>query len=240
MKQRILVIDDDHRHRNLVANYLTSQGFDALMAADYIEMQKQLERFHCDLLVLDINMAGEDGLIICQKLRAEGDMTPIIFLTGRDHFTDRVLGLECGADDYLAKPFEPTELVARVKAILRRFSDQNLNVQETTLEKVQFGVFILDILSRSLLCKGDIVSLSYDEFEILKILASTPGKPKSRNQIAIQMKGVDQQIDQRYIDMTVSRLRKRLKVDSFQPDYIQTVRGVGYVFQNAFPEQLAS
>ncbi len=240
MKQRILFIDDDYRHRNLVANYFASQGFDTLMAADYIEMKKQLERFHCDLLVLDINMAGEDGLIICQKLRAEGDMTPIIFLTGRDHFTDRVLGLECGADDYLAKPFEPTELVARVKAVLRRFSDQNLNAQETTLEKVQFGVFILDILSRSLSCKGDIVSLSYDEFEILKILASTPGKPISRNQIAIQMKGVDQQIDQRYIDMTVSRLRKRLKIDSFQPDYIQTVRGVGYVFQNAFPEQLAS
>jgi two-component system phosphate regulon response regulator OmpR len=238
MKQRILIIDDDHRHRNLVANYLATHNFDTLMAADAVEMKKQRERFRCDLLVLDINLPKEDGISICQRLRAEGDMIPIIFLTGRGHVFDRILGLEYGADDYLAKPFEPLELVARVRAILRRVSE--IKVQDTIPLKVHFGAFMLDIVSRSLLCDGGIVSLSFDEFELLKILASTPGQPKSRNQLANQLKGDDQHIDQRYIDMLVSRLRKRLKDDSSQPQYIQTVRGVGYVFKNAIPNQLAS
>jgi len=236
MKQRILIIDDDYRHRNLVANYFATQGFDTLMAADAIEMKKQQERFRCDLLVLDINLPGEDGISICKRLRTEGDMTPLVFLTGRDHVNDRILGLECGSDDYLVKPFEPLELVARVRAILRRVSGESLNVHDTKLVKVKFGAFLLDILSRSLLCDGHIVSLSFDEFELLKILASTPGKPKSRNQLANLIKGVDQHVDQRYIDMLVSRLRKRIKDDSSQPKYIQTVRGTGYVFTN----QLAS
>ena len=239
MKQRILIIDDDHRHRHLVANYLATQAFDTLMAADAVEMKKQRERFRCDLLVLDINLPEEDGISICQRLRAEGDMIPIIFLTGRGHVFDRILGLEYGADDYLAKPFEPLELVARVRAILRRVSDES-KAQDTMPLKIHFGAFMLDIVSRSLLCDDCIVSLSFDEFELLKILASTPGQPKSRNQLANQLKGDDQHIDQRYIDMLVSRLRKRLKDDSSQPQYIQTVRGVGYVFKNAIPNQLAS
>ena len=240
MKQRILIIDDDHRHRNLLTNYFATQGFDTLMAADAIEMKKQLERFRCDLLVLDINLPGEDGISICQRLRTEGDTTPIVFLTGRDNVFDRILGLEYGADDYLAKPFEPLELVARVRAILRRVSNESLNVHDTKPVKVQFGPFMLDMPSRSLLCNGHIVSLSFDEFELLKILVSTPGKPKTRNQLANQIKGADQNIDQRYIDMLVSRLRKRLKDDLSQSQYIQTVRGIGYVFKNALPNQLAS
>ena len=240
MIQRILIIDDDHRHRNLLANYLATQGFDTLMAADAIEMKKQRERFRCDLMVLDINMPGEDGIAICQRLRAEGDTIPIVFLTARDHVFDRILGLEFGADDYLAKPFEPLELVAHVRAIFRRVSGESLNVHDTKLVKIQFGDFTLDILSRSLMCDGQIVTLSFDEFELLKVLAITPGKPISRNQLAIHIKGVDQHIDQRYIDMLVSRLRKRIKDDSSQPKYIQTVRGTGYVLTNAFPHQFAS
>ena len=239
MKQRVLIVDDDHRHCDLLANYLETHGFDTLMAADAIEMKKQRERSHCDLLVLDIEMPGEDGISICRRLRAEGDKTPILFLTGRANGLDRVLGLELGADDYLAKPFEPLELVARVRAILRRVSDES-KPQDTLPLKVHFGAFMLDIVSSSLLFNGDIVALSFDEFELLKILACSPGKPKSRNQLANQLKGSDQQIDQRYIDMLVSRLRKRLKDDSLQTHYIQTVRGVGYVFKNALPKQLTS
>ncbi|MEI7995652.1 MAG: response regulator [Methylococcaceae bacterium] len=169
MKQRILIIDDDRRHRVLLANYLETHGFDTLMAEDAIEMKKQLERFHFDLLVLDIEMPGEDGISICRRLRAEGDKTPILFLTGRSNTLDRVLGLELGADDYLAKPFEPLELVARVRAILRRVSDDSVKVHDTLLMKVEFGTFVLDIASRSLLCDGHIVSLTFDEFELLSV-----------------------------------------------------------------------
>ena len=240
MKQRILIIDDDCRHRNLLANYFETQGFDTLMATGAIEMKKQRERFRCDLLVLDINMPEEDGMLICQRLRAEGDKTPILFLTGRNDVFDRILGLELGADDYLAKPFEPLELVARVRAILRRVLDDSLNVHETMPQKVHFGAFMLDIGSQCLLYNGDIVPLSFDEFELLKFLACTPGRPKSRNQLANQLKGDDQDFDKRYIDMLVSRLRKRLSDESSQPQYIQTVRGVGYVFKNALPNRLAS
>lgn len=239
MKQRILVIDDHYRHCKLLTNYFETQGFDILMAADAIEMKKQRERFPCDLLLLDINLPREDGISICQRLRAEGDRTPILFLTGRDPVFDRIFDLENGEDDYLAKPFEPLELIARVRAILRRVSDES-KPHDTRLLKVHFGVFVLDMVSRSLLSDGDIISLSSDEFELLKFLACKPGKPKSRNQLANQLKGGDQQIDQRYIDMLVSRLRKRLKDDSLQHQYIQTVRGGGYVFKNALPNQLAS
>ena len=238
MKQRILVIDDDRRHCNLVANYLETHGFDTLMAADAIEMKKQQERSHCDLLVLDIEMPGEDGISICRRLRAEGDKTPILFLTGRGNALDRILGLELGADDYLAKPFEPLELVARVKAILRRVSDGSVKVQNTLLMKVEFGAFVLNIAPRSLLCDGHIVSLSFDEFELLMILACRTGQPITRVQLANQLNKDDQHIEQRYIDMLVSRLRKQLKDDSSPHQYIQTVRGVGYFFKNAFVHQV--
>jgi len=240
MKQRILIIDDDHRHRNLLANYLETHGFDTLMAADAIEMKKQRERFRCDLLVLDIEMPGEDGISICRRLRTEGDKTPILFLTGKGNALDRVLGLELGADDYLAKPFEPLELVARVRAILRRVSDGSVKVHDTLLMKVQFGTFLLDIASRSLLCDGHIVSLTFDEFELLMILACRPGQPITRVKLANQLNKDDQHIEQRYIDVLVSRLRKQLKDDSSPHQYIQTVRGVGYVFKNAIVHQQAS
>ena len=239
MKQKILIIDDDRRHCNLLANFFESHGFDTLMAANAIEMTTQRERFHCDLLVLDINMPGEDGISICERLRAEGDLTPILFLTGRSDVLDRIRGLEYGADDYLTKPFEPLELIARVKAILRRVPAKSKGHSTLTLT-FHFGAFLLDIVSRSLVRDGELVSLSFDEFELLKILIDTPGKPKSRHQLANLLKKNDQLINQRYIDILVSRLRHRLKDDGLQHQYIQTVRGIGYVFTNALPKQLAS
>ena len=237
MKQRILIVDDDPRHRNLLVNLFENHDFDTLPAADAIEMQKQRQRFHCDLLVLDINMPGEDGYAICARLRNEGDMTPILFLTGRDQANDRIHGLNLGADDYLAKPFESLELIARVRAILRRVDRESLKAYQTTLVKAQFGDFILDSATRTLLCKGCPVMLSYDEFELLKILVSSASKPVSRNQLAVKIKGVDQKIDQRYLDQLVSRLRKRLNDDFSQAQYIQTVRGFGYVFKNAILDE---
>ena len=240
MKQRILIIDDDHRHRNLLANYFESQGFDTLLAADAIEMKRQRERFYCDLLVLDVNMPGEDGISICKRLRAEGDEIPIVVVTARNGIVDRILGLEYGSDDYLAKPFDPRELVARIRAVLRRIPDKPLNAEEATPVTFDFGAFVLDISSRVLLCNGQAVVLSFDEFELLKILAGTPGQPLSRHQLASQIRGGGQQIEQRNIDMLVSRLRKRLKDDSSPHQYIQSVRGVGYVFMTSALDQTRS
>ncbi|MEY3758804.1 MAG: DNA-binding response regulator [Pseudomonadota bacterium] len=237
MRQRILIIDDDCRHRNLLASYFESQGFDTLLAADAIEMKKQRERYHCDLLVLDVNMPGEDGISICKRLRASGDKIPIVIVTARNEVVDKILGLEYGSDDYLAKPFDPRELVARIRAVLRRIPDNYLNAYQATPETFQFGAFVLDVSSRSLFCNEQLVALSFDEFELLKILVSTPGQPLSRHQIANQIRSGGQQLDQRNIDMLVSRLRKRLMDGSSQCQYIQSVRGVGYVFMNPALDQ---
>jgi two-component system phosphate regulon response regulator OmpR len=230
MSHRILIVDDDNRHSHLLAKYFESEGFETVLAQGAIEMQKQRDYFQCDLMVLDVNMPGEDGLSICRRLRAEGDNIPIILLTARNETVDRILGLEYGSDDYLAKPFDPRELLARVRAVLRRIDKEIPATHKLGLLRVQFGPYVLDASSRSLLCKGKTVSLSADELALLMLLVSMPGKTLSRNQLAWQIKGVDQKIDQRNIDMLVSRLRKRLEEDPLQPRYIKTVRGIGYIF----------
>lgn len=240
MKQRILIIDDDSRHRNLLANYFEMQGFDTLLAADAIEMKKQRERFHCDLLVLDVNMPGEDGFSICKRLRAAGDKVPIVIVTANNEIVDRILGLEYGSDDYLAKPFDPRELVARINAVLRRIPDNSLNTYGVNSGQLQFGPFVLDMSSRILLCNGQAVALSFDEFELLKILTLTPGKILSRHQLANQIRQGNQKIDQRNIDMLVSRVRKRLMDGSSSHQYIQSVRGIGYVFIGITRDQTES
>ena len=232
MNKRILIVDDDELLCNLLSSYLEEQGFETLMAANATEMQKQRERFHCHLLVLDIIMQGDNGLSICQKLRADGDNIPIVMLSGRDETVDRIIGLEFGADDYITKPVEPRELVARIRAVLRRTSDQTANAYEARLVQFKFGDFVLDGRSRNLMRNGQSVPLSSDEFSLLMIMVSRQGKTVSRNQLAFLLKGADHKIDQRNIDMLVSRVRKRIDDNSSQPQYIQTVRGVGYVFIN--------
>jgi len=163
-----------------------------------------------------------------------------VIVTARNEVIDKVLGLEYGSDDYLAKPFDPRELVARIRAVLRRIPDKPLNAPEATPVTFQFGAFVLDISSRVLLCNGQAVVLSFDEFELLKILAGTPGQPLSRHQLANQIRSGDQHIDQRNIDMLVSRLRKRLMDGSSQHQYIQSVRGIGHVFMTAALDQVRS
>ncbi len=233
MKKRILIVDDDELLRNILAGYLEEQGFKTLMAANSTEMQKQRARFHCHLLILDIIMQGEDGLSICQRLRADGDKIPIVMLSGRDETVDRIIGLEFGADDYITKPVDPRELVARIKAVLRRASDQALHEHPFKPVQYKFGDFVLDGVTRKLFRNGDTVPLSSDEFSLLMILANMQGKPVSRNQLANLLKGTDHKLDQRNIDMLVSRVRKRIDDDSSQPQFIRTVRSVGYVFINA-------
>jgi two-component system phosphate regulon response regulator OmpR len=240
MKNRILIVDDDAVTRNFLSNQLEKHGFETLEAANSTEMQKQRERFQCHLLLLDVIMQGENGLSICQRLRTEGDKIPIIILSGRDETIDRVIGLEFGADDYITKPVAPRELIARVRAVLRRAPDQILNAYDTKPIKFKFGPFVLDGVSRSLLRDGQVIPLSSDELALLMIMTSMMGKPLSRNQLANLLKGSDHKFDQRNIDMLISRVRKRIEDDSSNPQYIQTVRGVGYIFINASVEHCNS
>lgn len=229
-----------------MATYFDGQGFDTLLAADAIEMKHQREQFHCDLLVLDVNMPGEDGISICRRLRAEGDKTPILILTARNDVVDRILGLEFGSDDYLAKPVNPRELIARIRAILRRLSDNPLHAAEASPVKYPFGPFVLDVSSRRLLRNEQLVALTFDEHELLKCLVSRSGQTLSRLQLARQIRQGGQQIDQPNIDMLVSRVRKRLlagcssQCQHTQCQYIQSVRGVGYVFMGDTLDQARS
>jgi Response regulators consisting of a CheY-like receiver domain and a winged-helix DNA-binding domain len=236
MTQKILIVDDDARHRTLLSDYLESQGFETLVAANSIEMQKQLERNRCHFILLDINMPGEDGLSICKRLRTENDKTPIILLTARNEIVDRVLGLEFGADDYLAKPFDLRELLARMNSVIRRSPNSSLEGYESTDVKLQFGPYLLNGNTRSLLRDNKAVLLSSEEFSLLIMLANNPGKPFTRYQLAnkVIINVGDQKHDQRNIDMLISRLRKRLEDDSSEPRYIHTIRGVGYAFTNEF------
>ena len=236
MIQRILIVDDDARHRALLNDYIESQGFKAIVAANAIEMQKQLERYYCHLILLDVNMPGENGLAICKRLRAEDNPIPIILLTARNEIVDRVIGLEFGADDYLPKPFDLRELLARINSVLRRAPNLNKQSHEAIELKLQFGPYLLNGRARSLLCDNEAVALSTEEFSLLITLASIPGKAFTRNQLAHQVinDGGDHKPDQRNIDMLVSRLRKRIEVNPAEPRYIHTIRGVGYAFTNEF------
>ncbi len=242
MKQRILIVDDDSRHATLVAYYLQKQGYETLVAINAAEMHTQRERFACHLIILDINMPGEDGLSICQKLRLAGDNTPIIFLTARNELIDKVIGLELGADDYLVKPFESRELLARIRALLRRTSDDVFEPNEAEHIELQFGPFFLDGQARKLFCNDQPVSLSSEEFALLIILASTSGKIFSRSQLASRLlsSNFDIKPGQRNIDMMISRLRKRLDDDPLHTNYIHTLRGKGYVFTSHLAKSATS
>ncbi len=230
--QRILIVDDDVRHRTLVSNYLAKHSYETLVAANALEMQKQRERFNFQLIVLDVTMPGEDGLSICKKMRDMGDKTPIILLTGRNETVDRLFGFEFGADDYLSKPFDPRELLARVQSVLRRFSNINITAYESINVQVEFGNYLLDGKSRTLLSNNQPINLSSTEFALLITLAGAPGRVFSRNQLAtlVTSKGGDLQPNQRNIDNLVSRLRKKLEIKPCQPNYIITEIGRGYAF----------
>lgn len=230
MTQHILVVDDDARLQNLLARYLTEQGFRTATASDAVGMQRLLQRQIYALYILDINLPGEDGLQICQRLRASGDTTPIIMLTARGEDVDRILGLELGADDYLAKPFNPRELLARIRSVLRRRGDVPGSAHETGAFEIEFDGFRLDAGTRQFTYHGTSIPLNLNEFALLKVLVQNAGQPFSRTQLSKRIYGEDHSPDQRNIDMMVSRLRKQLAQSANPHDYIQTMRGVGYMF----------
>jgi two-component system phosphate regulon response regulator OmpR len=227
---RIIVIDDDAELRALIQRFLREHGFAVRVAADGAMLDALMRREPADALVLDLMMPGEDGLAICRRLRAAGDDVPILMLTARGDPVDRIVGLEMGADDYLAKPFTPRELVARLHAILRRTGPRATAEQG---QRYSFGPFVLDVSAVALTRDGAAVLLSSREFALLVALAASAGRPLSRAQLIDRALGRDADVTDRAIDVQVTRLRKALGDDSADPAWIKTVWGVGYMLCGA-------
>ena len=225
----ILIVDDDAEIRALLGTYLQKNGYRTTVAADGNAMWKVLEHNAVDLIVLDLMLPDEDGLTLCRRLRADSD-TPVIMLTARGEETDRIVGLEMGADDYLAKPFSPRELLARIKSVLRRYRSLPLNLRADDAREIAFAGWKLDLVAHHLVsADGVVTSLSGAEFQLLKVLLSHPHHVLSRDQLMMLTKGREADPLDRSIDIQVSRLRNRLHDDPADPAIIKTVRGEGYV-----------
>lgn len=227
--KKILMVDDDVRMRELLQRYLTEQGFDIKTAADAKEMDAALALDSVDLLVLDLMLPGEDGLAICRRLRANNVSTPVIMLTARGDEVDRIIGLEMGADDYLPKPFNPRELLARINAVLRRH-EHSPDAENSGKETFSFGDFIFDSSTRSLSKNGMQITITSGEFALLKVFTEHPRQPLSRDRLMQLARGRELDVFDRSIDVQVSRLRRIVEPDPAHPRYLQTMWGFGYVF----------
>ena len=229
----ILVVDDDGEIRRMVADYLRKNGLRATEVADGREMRAALEARAVDLIVLDVMMPGEDGLTLARNLRVgKHRAIPVVMLTARDDQTDRIIGLEMGADDYVTKPFAARELLARIKAVIRRtrMLPPNLQVTETG-RVIAFGRWRLDTTARHLLDPdGTIIALSGAEFRLLRVFLDHSNRVLNRDQLLNLTQGRDAEHFDRSIDILVSRLRQRLQDDAREQSYIKTVRNEGYVF----------
>jgi two-component system, OmpR family, phosphate regulon response regulator OmpR len=228
----ILVVDDDQRLRDLLDRYLGEQGFGVRSVANADAMDDAMSTESIDMIILDLMLPGEDGLSICRRLRAAGRRLPIIMLTAKGDEADRITGLEIGADDYLPKPFNPRELVARINAVLRRQSPAAAvpGAPDESKHPARFGPFELNIANRTLERNGVLVSLTTGEFAMLKALVTHPRVPLSRDRLMELARGREYGMYDRSIDVQVSRLRKLIEDDPAKPRYLQTVWGVGYVF----------
>jgi DNA-binding response OmpR family regulator len=227
---RILVVDDDVRLRDLLTRYLGEQGFQVAALPDASQLDKRMQRDPPHLVVLDLMLPGEDGLSVCRRLRGAGDTTPIIMLTAKGEDVDRIVGLEMGADDYLPKPFNPRELVARIHAVLRRHGERLAPGAPTGEGRVAFGEHVLDLTARTLERDGNVVSLTTGEFSLMKVFVQHPRQPLAREKLMLLARGRDHEVFDRAIDVQVSRLRKLVEPDPANPRYIQTVWGFGYVY----------
>lgn len=228
---KIVIVDDDARIRDLLRRFLSQEGFDVLLAEDGRAMDRILQRETIDLLVLDLMLPGEDGLSICKRLRGNGTKIPVIMLTAKGEDVDRIHGLEIGADDYLGKPFNPRELLARIHAVLRRRPQAEIpGAPANDKEVITFSEFTLDLGMRSLSKNGQDIPLTTGEFAMLKALVRHPRQALSRDKLAQLARGREFEPFDRSLDVQVSRLRKMIEADPASPKIIQTVWGVGYVF----------
>ncbi len=229
--KHVLVVDDDPKLRELLRRYLTENQFEVSLAQDGPAMTRLVQRQAFDLIVLDLMLPGEDGLSIVRRLRGANDNTPVIMLTAKGDDVDRIVGLEMGADDYLAKPFNPRELLARMHAVLRRQPPADApGAPSSEPAEVSFGEFRLDLALRTLTRGGEPVPLTSGEFAVLKVFARHPRVPLSREKLMVLARGREYSAFDRSLDVQISRLRKLIEADPQHPRYLQTVWGVGYVF----------
>ncbi|MBT3348365.1 MAG: response regulator [Thiotrichales bacterium] len=236
-KNKILVVDDDKSLRDLLCRYLKQHGFEVDAAEDGVEMDRVLESFTPDLLILDLMLPGEDGLSIARRLHHSSSSSdavsklPIIILSAKGDEVDRIVGLEVGADDYLAKPFNPRELLARVRSILRRINEEKeIEQMASGKNSITFGEYIVNLDNYSLSHNGDRVEITSGEFELLRHLLENRGRVMSRDHLLDILEiGAEEAFD-RSIDVRIARIRKKIEKDSQHPEFIKTVRGVGYLF----------
>lgn len=223
----LLVVDDDPALCELLSDYLGQSGFTVATAGDGNAMRRVLAHGMPDAIVLDLMLPGEDGLALARELRSRSEV-PILMLSARGEEIDRVVGLEVGADDYLAKPFSPRELLARLRALLRR--SHSTRVEPHPASGQGFGPFQLDTVARRLLRDGAEVRLTGAEFDLLRVFAERPNRVLSRDTLVDLLKGYDREPFDRSIDIRVTRLRRKIEADPAAPAYIRTVRGEGYLF----------
>jgi len=228
-QDHILIVDDDAETRSLLREYLQKQGYRVTTASDGKAMRGALDTARPDLIVLDLMLPADDGLKLCRDLRTRSNV-PVIMLTARGEETDRIVGLEMGADDYLAKPFNPRELLARIKSVLRRARSLPGNLEPDAVKSFRFMGWSLDVATRNLTSpEGVVVPLSGTEFKLLRAFLAHPNRVLTRDQLIDFMISRDAGPFDRAIDVQVSRLRQRLRDDAREPGIIKTVRGEGYV-----------
>ncbi|SOB55222.1 osmolarity response regulator transcription factor OmpR [Pseudomonas lundensis] len=228
--EKILIVDDDPGLSSLLERFFTSKGYRARGVPNVEQMDRLLAREVFNLVVLDLMLPGEDGLSACRRLRAANNRVPIIMLTAKGDELSRIKGLELGADDYLAKPFNPDELMARVKAVLRRQSAPVPGAPGSEDESVTFGDYELSLATRELKRGDEVHMLTTGEFAVLKALVMHAREPLTRDKLMNLARGREWDALERSIDVQISRLRRMIEPDPSKPRYIQTVWGVGYVF----------
>lgn len=226
----LLLVDDDAELRSLVKQYLEKQGHTVTVLPDASQVDKRLLRHRPDLLILDLMMPGEDGLSLCRRIRGRGDDIPILMLTARSEDVDRIIGLELGADDFLGKPFNPRELLARINAVLRRRGRTPAGSPEPDGGEICFGDCVLNLATRRLTRAGKEIVLTTGEFGLLSVLAKHPNRPMARDRLVELARGREADAFERSMDVQVSRIRKLIEPDPASPRYIQTIWGLGYVF----------
>ncbi len=230
MEGKIIILDDEAELRALLQRYLGSNGLTVRSVENAEQLDRLLAREPFDALILDLMMPGEDGLSVCRRLRVRGETIPILMLTAKGDPVDRIVGLEMGADDYLPKPFDPRELLARLRAMLRR---QQMSGTVPAAQRngcVRFGSFALDLAARQLTRGEQLVPLSSAEYAVLAALATHPNRPLGRERLRTLAHGRDHEATERSVDVQVLRLRRLIEDNPGSPRFIQTVWGVGYLF----------
>lgn len=228
--QKLLIVDDEKKLRDLLQSYLAGEGFDVTAVASGTEMDQYLKNHQADLIILDLMLPGENGLSIARRLRQQSQI-PIIILSALGDEADRITGLEIGVDDYLAKPFNPRELLARIRTVLRRHTQQSVNTAPSHL--FNFGPFCLDTNKHELLKNNQPIDLTGGEFNMLHILVNNIDQVISRDKLLEISKGYERTPFDRSVDICIGRLRKKIEPDPANPTYLKTVWGAGYLLSSS-------